>query len=117
MLYIVVMKEKGEGCDYSIGCGVMYDIVDAESDEDAWSKARELWFTEEYDEHDEPFVCFWDLEQHSSCIDEVYVGRLVPGGDVKDWIKIAESNQEAWRDRRQKEKDIAELKRLQEKYK
>lgn len=31
MKYLVVTKQEGIGCDYSIGCGMCYEYVDAES--------------------------------------------------------------------------------------
>ena len=35
MKFLVCKKQEGEGCDYTIGCGMDYDIVDAESIEQA----------------------------------------------------------------------------------
>lgn len=41
MKYIVLLKQKNEGCDYSIGCGMRFDEVEAESDEDLVEKV--IW--------------------------------------------------------------------------
>ncbi len=31
MRYLVVKKEHGGGCDYTIGCGMRYDWIEADS--------------------------------------------------------------------------------------
>lgn len=31
MKYLVIAKQRGEGCDYSIGCGISVDDVEADS--------------------------------------------------------------------------------------
>lgn len=31
MKYLVCLKEKGEGCDYMIGCGMLYEEMESES--------------------------------------------------------------------------------------
>jgi hypothetical protein len=49
--YMVIANQDG-GCDYTIGCGVSYSIIEAEDREDALNKvvgAEEHFKTEEYD--------------------------------------------------------------------
>ena len=41
MRFLVVKKQIGEGCDYSIGCGYRFDWIDADSLEDAIE--MEVW--------------------------------------------------------------------------
>lgn len=36
--YLVCKKQKGEGCDYTIGCGMRYDFIEADSVDDAIEK-------------------------------------------------------------------------------
>ncbi len=47
MRYYAYLKQKGEGCDYTIGCGNTLVTVDADNDEDARTKLGEL-IEEEY---------------------------------------------------------------------
>jgi len=34
--FMVIMRQDGEGCDYSIGCGIKYKIYEASSAEEAF---------------------------------------------------------------------------------
>ena len=36
--YLVCMRQYGEGCDYTIGCGMKYKVVGAENREEAIEK-------------------------------------------------------------------------------
>ena len=35
MKFMVIKKQLAEGCDYSIGCGMRYDVVEAKTEYDA----------------------------------------------------------------------------------
>lgn len=48
MLYLVIMKEEGEGCDYTIGCGMNYEMVEAENEE---SLIKKIVFPDGEDEN------------------------------------------------------------------
>jgi len=44
--WLVCQKQKGEGCDYTIGCGMRYDVVEAESldaaiEQTIWPEGRD----------------------------------------------------------------------------
>lgn len=39
--YLVVERQNGRGCDYTIGCGIKYGYIDADSFEEAKVKALE----------------------------------------------------------------------------
>jgi len=41
MRYIVIKTQKGEGCDYTIGCGMNYDFVEASTPSEAFQKTAE----------------------------------------------------------------------------
>ena len=39
MKFIAIIEQQdGQGCDYSIGCGIAYDEIEADSINDAWQK-------------------------------------------------------------------------------
>ena len=45
MEYLVCLKQRGEGCDYTIGCGYIFKYIDADSVDDAaerivWPEGR-----------------------------------------------------------------------------
>jgi hypothetical protein len=40
MRFVLLMKQRGEGCGYMIGCGYRYVFFDAEDMDDALYKAR-----------------------------------------------------------------------------
>jgi len=108
MKYLVCQKQDGEGCGYTIGCGMRYDIIDANSVDDAieqtiWPDGRE--------EH-----C--NLEGESALIeilvvavpDVVFVDVDALLGSICEANRKRENNSTEARER-------AELARLQEKYK
>ena len=43
MNYVLIAKQKGIGCDCTIGCGISYHEFEAEDDVDAVAKAKERW--------------------------------------------------------------------------
>jgi hypothetical protein len=38
MKFIAIIEQSGEGCDYSIGCGIDYEAIEATSLHDAWQR-------------------------------------------------------------------------------
>jgi hypothetical protein len=49
MKFICVMKQSGEGCDYTIGCGMNFITVDAVDAEEAAVKINKVWFMSDYE--------------------------------------------------------------------
>ena len=41
MKYGIVIKQADDGCDYTIGCGLCFEVFEAADDGDAFDKARE----------------------------------------------------------------------------
>ena len=42
MKYLLIMEQDGEGCDYTIGCGVKQVIFEVDSDAEAIQRTRQL---------------------------------------------------------------------------
>ena len=38
MKFLICLKQSGEGCDYTIGCGMNFEIIEASSLENAKEK-------------------------------------------------------------------------------
>ena len=38
MKFIAIVEQSGDGCDYSIGCGIDYEEIEADTINDAWQK-------------------------------------------------------------------------------
>jgi len=107
MRYLVVKKQVGEGCDYTIGCGMAYEFIDAGSIEGLAEKI--LW----PDGRDEGFAL---VGEQALC--EVF---YVPWdfGYSLDIQYHREQYLEAQRllaEEREAKKEQEELKRLKEKY-
>jgi len=107
MKFLVCEKQDGEGCDYTIGCGMTFYTVEAESIEGAQEEI--IWpdGKEEYS----------SLEGEQSLIeiliipfDQVFKVDIQP---IKNSIRIARQI-DANNEKEQSEK--AELKRLKDKY-
>ena len=42
--YFVVLQQIGEGCDYTIGCGIDYKVIDAENEFEVYKELDE-WYS------------------------------------------------------------------------
>lgn len=50
MKYYAWLKQRGEGCDYTIGCGSTLVTIDANGDDEAREKLKELIIEQYYGE-------------------------------------------------------------------
>jgi hypothetical protein len=104
MKYIAILRQEGEGCDHSIGCGVNTIQFEAENYIEAGKKLKLIVF-ENYN-HDDARL----KSLHYYQIDGTY------DADVKKWYEeFAILN----REKKEKEKELAErmeLQRLVKKY-
>lgn len=106
MLFLVVKKQRGEGCDYTIGCGMRYDWVEATSMEEVEDKT--IW-------PDGPFES--SLEGEMGLCEILIIPRdcvhVMDVNGISDLIAIHRKSENEAKNR---EKELAELKRLREKY-
>jgi len=47
--FIAIRVQNGEGCDYTIGCGINYEEVEADNFEDAWEKLKAEAYLDDYE--------------------------------------------------------------------
>lgn len=107
MRYLICKKQCGVGCDYTIGCGMLFEFIDADSRADAQEKA--IW----PDGRDG--CCVLEGEQ-ALCELLIVPSNSVITVNVPDIITDVV---EQWRDtvtRETEAKERAELARLQAKY-
>lgn len=57
MKYVIILEQRGEGCDYTIGCGINFRVIEAESREKAEEEAKN-YFLRNY-----AYGCEWDKNQ------------------------------------------------------
>jgi len=109
MRYLVCQKQYGEGCDYTIGCGMLFDFIDADSVHDAIEK------TVYPGGRGKGEYCSLEGEQ---ALEEIFVipEEHVIIVDVASMTEEIKKQREYEAEEEQKEKELAELKRLQEKY-
>lgn len=109
MTYLVIMKQHGEGCDYTIGCGMTYRIVEAESIDELME--NEIAFPEG---EDEP-TCSklrGDNELKEVIVIPYDQAQFI---DLKPWKKMVEDKiSDDLADMRSAE-DLAEFERLRKK--
>ena len=48
--YIAIRVQNGEGCDYTIGCGINYVEVEADSFEEAFEKLKVQCYLDDYED-------------------------------------------------------------------
>jgi len=102
-MYYAYLKQKGEGCDYTIGCAQVMVTVKANSFDEATEKLELIIKTHYYDDTELEDAMIFEEQPRIIDLDTIYNQRS------KD-----ESNR---RQQAQEEKDRAELARLMNKYK
>ena len=107
MRFLVCRKMVGDGCDYTIGCGMRFDYIEADSidllvEKLVWPDGR---------------------RESSSLVGEMALSTIlivsaehVTAVDVPSLVETITSDAIANRDKQTEEKERAELERLQAKY-
>jgi len=108
MKWLICKKQYGEGCDYTIGCGMTFEIVEAETKEDILEQT--IW----PDGKDE-----FSMFETESAIETLLITPYDPKCvvELKPIEKEIKDSRIKEKDAENKNKELAELKRLQEKYK
>jgi hypothetical protein len=105
--YLVCEKQKGEGCDYTIGCGMRFDFIEADSIQDAIEQ------TVSPDGRDKNSQLEGENALEKILIIPAEYVTVVDVASIVDEIKQQRKNEAA---EAQKAKELAELKRLKSKY-
>ncbi len=56
--FCLVMKQSGVGCDYTIGCGFRWEIINADSEGEAVSRAKDMVLSHGWSERDGVSMAF-----------------------------------------------------------
>jgi hypothetical protein len=101
--YILVIQQRGEGCDYTIGCGIRYKLINASSYEEAEKYCKE-YILESYAPMDD-----YELAR-------AYLALKPQALPLKEWYgKVRQKGLEEER-KEIREQELAELARLKAKY-
>lgn len=101
--YMVILVQDGDGCDYTIGCGVKVKPLKARTVEDARAEAQHTIMSD------------GSLERE----DAIYKAVLVTSHEdlpVESWKAGMKALRDAEEAEEQKAKELAELERLRAKY-
>lgn len=107
--YLICKTQEGEGCDYTIGCGMTYELVDF----DGSFRAAVEHFTkqEAYPDGEDEGFGLHDIEEFLI----VQVGAMV-SVDVAKMKKDHEAKEDAEDKKAQEEKEREEYNRLHKKF-
>jgi hypothetical protein len=123
MKYLVCMKQEEEGCDYSIGCGMVYKFLDFDGKPEdaaryfaillAYPDGEEEWQYED-DESDESGFALQGENALSEAwfVPEKYVSKL----DFSEVLKAHEEKRKTIRAKNLRNEELKELARLKAKY-
>jgi hypothetical protein len=100
--FIAVLTQASEGCDFSIGCGVKLVPLDAKTPDEAIAAAKEL--LREY-QH---------VEHRLKSLQILAVAGRFPAPLTK-WYRDLDNEDLAREQEKERQKDLAELERLQKK--
>jgi len=101
MKYYAYLKQKGEGCDYTIGCGNTLIKLNAKNDSEAKEKLKET-IIEEY-------------SGSESMLEKVILFKETIDFDLKSVYDDLESKKESEKTKRQHIKDMEEFEKLRKK--
>lgn len=111
MKFVAIFKQHGEGCDYTIGCGMRYEIFEAASRQDATEKLyKKIVDGETYSSE----TC-WPYSGDTE-LSYLVLAELPDYLPIDDWNAEIDSRIQEQRDRFKKEDEIKELERLKAKY-
>lgn len=107
MKYLICEKQEGEGCDYTIGCGMRFDFIEADSIQDA---IESIIFPNGRDKH--------SALEGEDALEKIFIvpAEYVTVVDVEKMAQEIKQRREDEAAETQKAKELAELKRLQAKY-
>jgi len=113
--FLVVEHQAGEGCDYSIGCGVLTYEVEAESMDAVLAQLKSAAFSEgeSSDEEGGGLLATQERKRGVACVYEIVAAKPLPLAEWRKELRAAgeKEAQEA------KERDEREtLAKLQKKY-
>jgi len=108
MKYLVCRKQEGEGCDYTIGCGMRFGYYEADTVEDL---IEEISYP---DGREESCALLGEQELTELLIVPFNYIRAIDIEQLKSDARLEEANCEL---KEEEEKDRKELARLQEKLK
>tara|TARA_Y100000034_G_scaffold112283_1_gene146125 strand:- start:90 stop:419 length:330 start_codon:yes stop_codon:yes gene_type:complete len=106
MQYLVIFKQAGEGCDYTIGCGMNYEIMEADSIEDLKEKIT-------FPEGREEYSVFYQGFGYEEII--VVPFEQTEPLDIEELIKTGNASDEVLDEEEELSADEAEFERLKEK--
>lgn len=101
MKYYAYLKQEGEGCDYTIGCGNTLITLNAENDKNAKEKLKEII-----------------IEQYSgreSMLEKAILFKETIDFDLKSVYDELKSKKESEKTKRQHIKDMEDFERLKKK--
>jgi hypothetical protein len=108
MKYVIIFEQRGEGCDYTIGCGIKFKIIEANDLEDARNKAKE-YFLMNY--------CYGAEWDRNLCnIEYMTIAENPEYLPVGDWWNEVMEEKKKKAEKAQEAKEKAELARLLKKY-
>lgn len=107
MQYLVIFKQAGEGCDYTIGCGMNYEIMEADSIEDL---KEQITFPDGKEEYSR----FHNTDIYFSEIIVVPFDKTEPL-DIEELMKMAKEVDETFDNEKELSADEAEFERLKKK--
>lgn len=106
MEFVALMKQSGEGCDYTIGCGRQIQWLSATTLDEAKNEARQI---------------LEDYGSYRGSEMELESFLIVPVTEVYDWLEElydeVDEQKRIYKEQRERERELAELERLQQKYK
>ena len=107
MKYLVCQKQEGAGCDYTIGCGMRFDFIEADSIQDVIEEVV-------YPNGRKNYCTIVDDQALEKIL--IIPAECVIAVDVESMAKEVEQQRAREAEETQKAKELAMYKRLQAKF-
>jgi len=110
--YMLVMEQVADGCDYTIGCGIDYELFEAEDIHAARKFAEEHWFGSEFIEEEEWMLQYEDERE----LHKMFLVEVIEECPIKQWLDYAQRKRRAIEESETEKKERELLATLKAKY-
>lgn len=107
-MFMAVMKQHGEGCDYTIGCGMKYVELKAWNEGEALQELKHLVIGDDKD--------YEGGYTGDSKLEEAFIVKVAAQVNLEAWYHEYAAHWSGEADREKEKQEKEELARLKEKY-
>lgn len=117
MTYRAILWQDGEGCGYTIGCGIEVVDLSAKTKDEALAEAKALWFGEDFIGDHSYHPDYYDGDHYGErVVLSVAIVKDVCDAPVEDWVNEYETIRDERKHSEEADAERKEYERLRAKF-